>query len=367
MRWNCPHCGISLSVIDEKLSTGWSFSRCYHCAKFALVRRAEVNLIKVDQAPVGESILQTQPNETALLSRQANERLASLVSGVSRVPAPPPPPAAVRAPMKNPLPFANSGFPNRGPYHDEKPRMNRALPIAITAAGVLALSSGIFLYIQGQSIFEKSAPHSSTTVVPHPVETLVGAEIILPKYSKPAPKQESPRATAPKTIPKKLEAPVTTAMNRPAEDQIQSSAMAPERIQPTPNDATDSNLIVRVREKTANLYQGPSYDSPLIGKAQQRAQFLVIDWSNRWFKIELPQEMSGNLVKNQRNKKMAWIRNELVELVSTGGLPESDLIDSSSVPENSATLPAKTLPMLKKSDLAAVVVPPASLTLPRNR
>lgn len=57
MQWNCPHCGILLAISDDTMGTGWSFSRCYKCGGFALIRRTEVNVIKVDKAPLGERVI----------------------------------------------------------------------------------------------------------------------------------------------------------------------------------------------------------------------------------------------------------------------------------------------------------------------
>jgi hypothetical protein len=80
MRWNCPHCGIALAVSDDKLGAGWSFSKCYKCAGFALVRRSDVNLIKIDQAPTDGRVVLPETSEIPqqqipLMSREATERL----------------------------------------------------------------------------------------------------------------------------------------------------------------------------------------------------------------------------------------------------------------------------------------------------
>src|SRR3954465_11956560 len=88
MRWSCPHCGVNLAVADDKLGTGWSFSRCYKCAGFALVRRSDVNLIKVDRAPAGEQILLPEATEdpTALMSQNATNHLARYMSNKTEAP-----------------------------------------------------------------------------------------------------------------------------------------------------------------------------------------------------------------------------------------------------------------------------------------
>lgn len=66
MRWNCPHCGTALSVPKEKLTASWSFSKCAPCGGYSLVRRSDLNMIRIDQAPPkGQEVLQVGPQTTA--------------------------------------------------------------------------------------------------------------------------------------------------------------------------------------------------------------------------------------------------------------------------------------------------------------
>ncbi|MFL5815494.1 MAG: hypothetical protein ACJ763_18100 [Bdellovibrionia bacterium] len=57
------------------MTTSWSFSRCYQCGGYALVRKAEVNIIKVDRAPAGEKVLLPESSENPLLSEAATRTL----------------------------------------------------------------------------------------------------------------------------------------------------------------------------------------------------------------------------------------------------------------------------------------------------
>src|SRR4051812_36345995 len=87
MHWCCPHCGISLTVSEETLGTGWSFSRCYKCGGFALIRRAEVNIIKVDKAPPGERVILPEASKdpsTGMLSENATQKFAKHMGAKSR-------------------------------------------------------------------------------------------------------------------------------------------------------------------------------------------------------------------------------------------------------------------------------------------
>jgi hypothetical protein len=83
MQWSCPHCGTRLGLSDIQINHGWSFSQCYKCAGFALIRKAEINVIKVDKAPPGEKVLLPDANETpriAVLGEQAVKRLGEHLS-----------------------------------------------------------------------------------------------------------------------------------------------------------------------------------------------------------------------------------------------------------------------------------------------
>lgn len=57
MRWNCPHCGVALSVSEERVTRAWSFSRCYNCSGFSLVRRAEMQLLRVRKTQDGRGLI----------------------------------------------------------------------------------------------------------------------------------------------------------------------------------------------------------------------------------------------------------------------------------------------------------------------
>lgn len=94
MRWNCPHCGTPLAVQDDKLSSGWSFSKCYKCNQFTLVRRSDSALIKVSQSPpaTNKAAIPTRPTQL-MLSSIATQRLAEINSrNIKSNVIPPPPP-----------------------------------------------------------------------------------------------------------------------------------------------------------------------------------------------------------------------------------------------------------------------------------
>lgn len=73
MRWNCPHCGTALAVSDEKLGAHWSFSRCYQCAGFSLIRSASLNLIKIDEPPTANHFHQSEPADSIINKSNASQ------------------------------------------------------------------------------------------------------------------------------------------------------------------------------------------------------------------------------------------------------------------------------------------------------
>ncbi len=82
MRWNCPHCGTALAVSDDKLTTSWSFSKCFQCGGYALVRRSDLNMIRIDQVPQGQAVIQSQAaapkiptSSLPLMNRAATDHL----------------------------------------------------------------------------------------------------------------------------------------------------------------------------------------------------------------------------------------------------------------------------------------------------
>jgi predicted Zn finger-like uncharacterized protein len=157
MHWSCPHCEARLSIGDEKLGTSWTFTRCSKCSGHALVRRSEVNLIKVDKAPPGEPILLPEGGEEprGMLSRHAAERLRALT---------PKPKTAQNegnsvevsdTPESTPIasPALNPGKPRRS----SPIRLTRAgLVVPIAIAFVAALASGVYLLREGIALGERA-------------------------------------------------------------------------------------------------------------------------------------------------------------------------------------------------------------------
>jgi hypothetical protein len=62
MRRNCPHCGADQFVADEKLSAGWIFLKCHHCAvTTGLQGKASLRLIQFSERPVRSPAKHEEP------------------------------------------------------------------------------------------------------------------------------------------------------------------------------------------------------------------------------------------------------------------------------------------------------------------
>lgn len=280
MQWNCPHCGTGLAVANDALKTGWSFSRCYKCGGFALVRKTEINIIKVDKAPPGERIIlpEASADPTAgLMSSQATARYTKHKLGKN---TPPPPPLShVHGTQTIEL---SKPFPD--PLPEIAPQKNKALPFGIAFAALMAVGSGSYLYFQGQALWEKT--HSAPMTEARHITT-----------SQAAPQASQEIVAAPKIVdlaPKEVQLAQEVKPVPVITDQVQRSAMAPIKLQ-------DEPLWVTVSiSPRANVHSGPGMNFPVVATADINSKYLVTETKSRWFKIA-----SG------------WIRNDLVQLSST--------------------------------------------------
>lgn len=240
MRWNCPHCGTNLAVADEKVGSGWSFSRCYKCAGYGLVRRSDVTLIKVDRAPEGEPVLlpEAHENATSMLSQTATRNLnrytgahsatATPTINVTGGPASPAKPSVRTATPRGATPqprssTQNLGLPEPLPNIPRQKVGQRLAPMAIGLAGILTIGSGIYLYVQGQALFEKARTQAKETRTPAAPETLSSTDASL----------DNPEII---TAPGAPSAPKVTSLAGSADapssvmvDEVHARAMAPAR------------------------------------------------------------------------------------------------------------------------------------------
>ncbi len=321
MRWNCPHCSVALAVSDEKMGAGWTFSRCYKCGGFALIKQAEVSLIKIDRTP-GNTGLQipegisaqaitqiqnAQTQQTALKSAQqstlnsapqqplsANQLMAKQISdglkpvvkastrhlhtnvstpnvaSVAHATAQQKLMSAVKTPPKfKPLVEArgtnaksSGGFlPEPLPEEPLRPWYYKLMPFAMGLAAFSMAVSGIYLYWQGQKVIVQTKPSVS----------------------------ENTSETRPE--------PAHHSQNENLKDQIHAAAMAPERGPSAVGEVREvirvsrdipkvkTPLLVQAVKPHTRIYREPSSDSEVLSIANPKLNYIVSSVKNDWFQI----------------------------------------------------------------------------------
>ena len=280
MRWNCPHCSVALSVADDSLNSGWSYAKCFNCSGFAMVRRTDVNLIKMPQAPSSSS---PQVRPAAARRTIPNAPTFPMASSDRAMPRP-----VAAKPMAEPRPLVSRPAVTPPAFIHKIPEvkgtsiktegrsgyLEKILPVGLGLAGVLAITSGVYLYIQGQQIWEKA---QAVPVKPQ-VETRFAGNPI-----------------------------------NDFSDQVHQKAMAPTRPSVPASEISTSSFFVKVRNIHATLRSGPSIDNSALGIANPATELQVTDWKDRWFKVAV---LSDNTVS------YAWIRNDLVDPVKN--IPTED-------------------------------------------
>ncbi len=368
MRWTCPHCGIALGIADDKMNTSWSFSRCYQCGGYALVRKSEVNIIKVDRAPAGEKVLLPESSENPLLSEAAARNLSryesdkptikpatrrntvsKLITSPARTdnpllqpemvsePAPAPStqpfaPASLEAgrrPLAGPhapagasvdrsaMPSYMNGVNNVGMFPEPLPDVPMAsnrirfFPMAIGIAAAFALGSGLYLLMQSGELIEKSRPTLSDR---HPESIRENDESSVSRAHA-SNNPNNPAATSSARIDSTSIAKVSHTQTAGYSDQVRSQAMAPERqpipTAPQPVQLSRDNppLIVQPKAKNIHLRSGPGMVYPVVGNADEKTKYVVTDWNDRWFKV-----------LSQNSEEIAgWIRTDSVQVVPSQG------------------------------------------------
>lgn len=355
MRWNCPHCGIALVVSDDKLTGSWSFSRCVQCDGYALVRRPDLNLIRVNHVPRGQEVIQPEAvaGDKPVIrpsTRQIQKKAPNPVPTMATSPAPAPSPAgqemlAVGEPVSIPKSILTDSLaeldsPSAAPEQDlthgtgaisagpgipvtsasapppfrsapvilpeplpEQPELRpfaRALPIAISTLGVVALTSGIYLYQQGQRLYRKAQERN-----PEVAQSQTAA---VPQTPTEWTDQLNQRAMAPERT------------NSETQELPKVATAAVAAIAESSEEAPPSALVVQVKARNASLRAGPGLNYRILGIANSQSNYIVSEWKDQWFKIEIPdgpdQPNWRAIGENDAAPKTAWIRNDLVRLIT---------------------------------------------------
>jgi|GEM_PF-4779762 len=290
MRWNCPHCTTALAITDEKLGAGWTFTRCYKCGGFGLVRRSEVAHIKIDAGPMAEKIVDPLSPRSELLSEKALQNLARPVTLPSlrvraKTAAPPatlPPAASFPGTLPDSLvdsiaglgedsETATAGSSAQDSIEARAPRTVSPLAASILILVAISFGSGIYLYTQGRSLMRQiNRPQTASNPVEAPATTDAAPEIAA------------------------------------IVDRVEQTASAPT----TAAAAMPKGLKAQIQVTSAALRASPSVESALVAKSPKNARYEVVGWKDNWFEIKLPPSNTANAPET------AWIRNDLVQLVT---------------------------------------------------
>jgi len=277
MQWKCPNCASILAVPQNALVSGWSFSRCYKCAGFSLVRKSEISVVKLDSAPPGvQGILSEASSDLSIHLPSQEPRIVSATAITGGIPAPLP------------------ELPTHTFKHTLSGRSFWRSSIGTLPAALLVIMVGIALL--------QYKPHATAQI--STLQTLPG--------------QTSPAQTVPSN---QLQAAVVEHapfdQKTVISDQIKEKAMAPIPKLPiipsydekAAEKIEDSNpikplLSVEIKTKKAKIRLGPGIEFPVIAMADSAEFYDVVDWNDRWFKVVIPNS----------SEMFGWIRNDLVQV-----------------------------------------------------
>lgn len=279
MRWNCPHCGIDLAVADEKLGRGWSFSRCYQCGGFAVVRQQDRKIVRVDQDENGKGYVIEDQN-TSIKPKVIKKETKSV-----------PPKKISMAVPKAPEPKRRL-VPQPLPDPPQTIWKKALFPIAVGLFSIGTIGSGLYLFIEGRSIWKKAKSTMTGMTVDQSLQSKkeVVAQI-----------QEPEKIAEEDTLSQRAMAPIQFDVRTEIEtNQAALKKEAPKIIPP---------LVVEVKHSIANVRSGPGLEFPVLGIANQKEKFVVVGWDRRWFRLVSLLEYEKEL---QSVPDTVWIRNDLL-------------------------------------------------------
>lgn len=259
MRWNCPHCQAALEVEDQQLQVGWNFSRCSSCRGHSMVRRTEVNVVRLDHAPgTGETVISSRP----WIAPQ--ERVF--------VTPPPPPSAAMMATSSETL---DATVIPSAPARSAKTAISTPSRVWVVAAIGICFLLGLTVYQESRSLIRS-------------------AQTALNSRSSLYARSEAPMESVPAQNGNESQAAPTMAVQN---DSLQSSSGAPVR----------ENLLpsVKVNVRHAILRMGPGTAHAVSGSALNGTLLNVVGSQDAWLQVNSPFTVG----------QTAWIRSDLVQVV----------------------------------------------------
>lgn len=124
MHWRCPHCDVILAIPQDTLTTGSAFSRCYKCSGLAKVTQSKVSVMKLDATETPNGVLTQMPH----------------------------------SPIENTSPLEAS---KSNTIHLKIKKQSRIRAGTLLTA-LVAVISGIYLFVEGQALLQTSYASSPT-------------------------------------------------------------------------------------------------------------------------------------------------------------------------------------------------------------
>lgn len=362
MRRNCPHCGVDQVVADEKLTTGWVFLKCHHCAAVSPVQgRAAFNLsqaaekalrsprIKRESIPEFklESKLELKPEVTPVLAaelapetaRESAQELASseprveLTASALKLPPVPEflksensklietsPAATALQSVDEPMLFETEAQAS-GPVpilleEEAAPheRFEAALAFAAKLKGglgekftqfrpyALPVALAVVCFGSGSYLIRSARLlRQGSWIFSSPTSALVASDVA--PVSEPVAQQEPAAPQAP-SVASRAPASVQSSVQSSAQSSSDSTLSGIAAAAKLRRSATDpkNEKKVEVLADNAVLRAGPGTHYNKVGTARAELQLLVKGQFDNWIEVR-----TGN------GNKTAWIRNDLVK------------------------------------------------------
>ena len=346
MRWNCPHCGTSLSLNAKKDAPAWSFARCYQCQGFALVRKNEPQRpIKV--APKNAA-LPPPPNAAmrgnagpspsgahegighgpSILSQRAlknwnahqerkdakNAAENLLSAQASRIPPRFKPKkstvesvaqawgATWNEALRIPLKDIAAALPEPLPEIPVKSARERIAPYVAVATGAFLMISGASILLRSEKIWQR--PVSSTQAAPQRNVTPASAPQIhetLKVETSLIDRERSERAHAASHL-----AP-TVPLSAPLRETKTELVTSTQQSAPTREETPE---YFQARVVGLQLRAGPGTHYKTFGRASGQERFQVVGHRGDWNRIQLDGTRPG--------VPFAWVRRDLIEPTPQG-------------------------------------------------
>ena len=156
MNWNCPHCETLLAINAAQIGSGWHFSKCTKCNGFALIRRSEINVIKVDQAPPGERVLMPERSMDTNINHVPQEPTEKFSQAFVRIDEKSDFNSGKR--LMEEMPHAYS--PSKSENHSQSSQ-SKLVTVGIVSVAFLALVSGANLLFHGKPFFTMTRDSAS--------------------------------------------------------------------------------------------------------------------------------------------------------------------------------------------------------------